>query len=59
MTNQEIVINVYKKVAPLIQKINNMEDTDQLEFELDFILKGITEEQEEMLDEILEENGIV
>lgn len=59
MTNQEIVLNVYKKVTPLIQKINNMEDTDQLEFELDFLLQGITEEQEEMLDEMLEENGII
>lgn len=59
MTNQEIVNKAYEVIAPLIEKMNNMEGTNMIEFQIDAICEGLTEEQNDLLDEMLEENGII
>lgn len=52
--NQQIVKEVYKVVVPLIKKIERTEDTSMIEYQLDAICDGLTEEQNNMLDEMLE-----
>ncbi|OEK58957.1 hypothetical protein [Staphylococcus equorum] len=52
--NQQIVQEVYKVVAPLIEKIESVEDTSMFEYQLDAICEDLTEEQNNMLDEMLE-----
>lgn len=59
MTNQEIVNKVYSIVAPLTEQIERMEDTDMIEFQLDEICEDLTDAQSEMLNEMLEANGII
>lgn len=58
MTNQEIVNNAYNLVAPLIEKMYFTENTNMIEYQLDAICEDLTEEQNNMLDEMLEANGI-
>lgn len=52
--NQQIVKEVYKVVVPLIEKIEKTEGTSMIEYQLDAICDGLTEEQNNMLDEMLE-----
>lgn len=52
MTNEQIVNKVYEVIAPLIEKMDNMEDTDMIEYQIDAICEDLTEEQELMLDEM-------
>lgn len=59
MKNQKIVNEVYKIVAPLIEKLDNIENTKMVEYQLDAIYEELTEEQNDLLDQMLEENGIV
>lgn len=59
MTNQKIVNKVYSIVAPLIEQMERMEDTDMIEFQLDEICEDLTDAQSEMLNEMLEANGII
>ena len=59
MKNQKIVNEVYKIVAPLIEKMDNMENTNMIEYQLDEICGGLTKQQNNLLDEMLEENGII
>lgn len=54
MRNQQIVQEVYKVVVPLIEKMESVEDTSMLEYQLDAICEDLTEEQNNMLDEMLE-----
>lgn len=59
MTNQKIVNEVYSIVVPLIEQMKKMEDTDMIEFQLDEICEDLTDAQSEMLNEMLEANGII
>lgn len=59
MSNQKIVNKVYSIVAPLIEQMERMEDTDMIEFQLDEICEDLTDAQSEMLNEMLEANGII
>lgn len=59
MRNQKIVNKVYSIVAPLIEQMERMEDTDMIEFQLDEICEDLTDAQSEMLNEMLEANGII
>lgn len=59
MTNEQIVNNAYEVVAPLIEKMNNMEGTNMIEYQLDAICSDLTDEQNDMLDEMLMYNGII
>lgn len=52
MKNQEIVNKVYEVIAPLIEKMDNMEDTDMIEFQIDAICEDLTDEQNNLLDEM-------
>lgn len=52
MTNEQIVNKVYEVIAPLIEKMDNMEDTDMIEFQIDAICEDLTNEQSVMLDEM-------
>ncbi|MDK1672886.1 hypothetical protein QOK74_08370 [Staphylococcus saprophyticus] len=59
MKDQKLVQEVYNKVVPLIQKMENTEDTNIIEYQLDAICENLTEEQNNKLDEMLESNGII
>lgn len=61
MTDQQIAKKVCELIVPIYQKLDyaNEDSIDMLEYQLDFILEGLTENQEQLLDEMLEENGII
>lgn len=59
MTNQKIVNEVYSIVVPLIEQMKKMEDTDMIEFQLDEICEDLTDAQSEMLNKMLDANGII
>lgn len=58
MTNEQIVNEVYNLVAPLIEKMNMVEDTRMIEYHIQEITEDLTEDQDLMLDRMLEENGM-
>lgn len=58
MTNEQIVNKVYNLVAPLIEKMNMVEDTRMIEYRIQEITENLTEDQDLMLDRMLEENGM-
>lgn len=59
MTNQKIANEVYSLVVPLIEQMKKMEDTDMIEFQLDEICEDLTDVQSEMLNKMLDANGII
>lgn len=59
MTNQKIVNEVYSIVVPLIEQMKKMEDTDMIEFQLDEACEDLTDVQSEMLNKMLDANGII
>lgn len=55
MTDKEIAKQTYNLIQPLVHKMNNSEDTEMIEYQIDAIVEGLTEEQEQLLDKMFDE----
>lgn len=57
MTDKQIQQTLFNLVSPLLDRIEREEDCDHLEFQIDAICEDLTEHENNLLDEALEQNG--